>query len=556
MRNSEERFASWIAWMVMGLLLLLAGCQGMTSGTKPGPQPGPTPPPTPVSTPPAPTASLSANPASIQQGQSTTLTWQTQNATQVSLEGIGSVNPSGSLSVQPSQSTTYELTATGPGGSANANAGVVVSMPPAPPPPPPPQYSLQSIQHIVFMLQENRSFDSYFGHLPQYWAAHGYPPVQFDAEPANASNPSYDGTGTVSAYHLATVCTQNQSPFWGESHVDWDRENNISPTPLLDGFTLAAGNDARQAPSSEQPIYDVNGIRAMGYYTDAELNYYYFMASNFATSDRWFSPLMSRSDPNRLYLFAASSMGHVYPPKVTFSNKTIFDLLNAAGVSWKIYVTDPGATYASYFQPFANLNSANIVPATQYLTDLQNGTLPEVALIESGYQSGRDEHPNNNIQTGAAYAASMINALMASSSWKSSVFILSYDEAGGFYDHVPPQPAVSPDGIPPSDLQPGDTCYGMSPQTPTCDFTHTGYRVPVLVISPFTRKHYVSHNVADYTAILKFIETRFKLPSLTQRDAAQMDMTEFFDFQDAPWLTPPSPPGQLTNGTCNVQALQ
>lgn len=89
-----------------------------------------------------------------------------------------------------------------------------------------------------------------------------------------------------------------------------------------------------------------------------------------------------------------------------------------------------------------------------------------------------------------------------------------------------------------------------------CDFTFTGYRVPLLVVSPFTRKNFVSHTVADYTAILKFIETRYGLQSLTNRDAAQMDMTEFFDFQNPSWTTPPSPPAQNTGGLCDYQTLQ
>ena len=192
--------------------------------------------------------------------------------------------------------------------------------------------------------------------------------------------------------------------------------------------------------------------------------------------------------------------------------------------------------------------------ASQFLTDAQAGTLPAVSFIEGGYNTGRDEHPDNNVQTGAAYVQSLIDGLMSSPSWKDSVFILTYDEAGGVYDHVPPQPAVSPDGIAPVDLQPGDTCTGNGGAN--CDFTFTGFRLPLLVVSPFTKKNYVSHTVADYTAILKLIETRFNLPSLTQRDAAQMDMTEFFDFQNVPWATPPTPPAQTTTGVCDFQHLQ
>jgi phospholipase C len=174
-------------------------------------------------------------------------------------------------------------------------------------------------------------------------------------------------------------------------------------------------------------------------------------------------------------------------------------------------------------------------------------------MIEGGYSSGLDEHPDSSVQGGAQYVSSLINGLMSSPSWKDSVFILTYDEGGGLYDHVPPQPAVNPDGIAPVDLLPTDIC--SSGGGANCDFNYTGFRVPLIVISPFTKKNYVSHTVADYTAILALIERRFGISPLTKRDAAQMDMTEFFDFQNIPWATPPTPPAQATGGTCNPQNL-
>ena len=418
-----------------------------------------------------------------------------------------------------------------------------------------PKANLQSVNHIIFMVQENRSFDTYFGHLSAYWQANGFPAQALDGMPASASNPSFDGTSTVNSYHIKTVCIENLSPSWNEGHVDWNRQDPTSSVVTSDGFVFTAAKYAQNPPPEDAPITDTAGARAMGFYDGSDLNYYYFMASNFATSDRWFSPVLTRTQPNRLFLLAATSTGLVYPPTTTLTNKTIFELLQNAGISWKIYVTDPGATYITNFQPFASQHMANVVPASQYLTDVQNGTLPSVAMIEGGYNSGLDEHPKNNVQTGAAHVASLINALMKSPSWKDSVFILTYDEAGGLYDHVAPMTAVSPDGIRPSDLQAGDICTGAAGGA-NCDFTVSGYRVPLIVVSPFTKKNFVSHTPADYTAISKFIETRFNLPSLTRRDAAQMDMTEFFDFQNVPWATPPSPPAQNTSGVCNAQVLQ
>jgi len=450
---------------------------------------------------------------------------------------------------------------------------------------PGPARSLQSVNHIIFMAQENRSFDTYFGQLPAYWQANGFPSQQFNGMPANASNPTFDGTGTVSAFHVATECTENLSPSWNESHLDWNLKSPTSSTATMDGFVYNAAKFAM-----DQGDYDTAGIRAMGYYDASDLNYYYFMASNFATSDNWFSPVMDRTQLNRMYLFAATSQGYAYPPGTNSQDNapltapTIFDSLNKAGITWKIYATDDscpqGATadgasprgsaaasdqsstgYCTYLTQFAAYSSpnplpTNVVSATQFLTDAQAGTLPAVAFIEGGYISGQDEHPDNNVQSGAAYVESLINGLMNSPSWKDSLFILTYDEAGGLYDHVPPVPAVNPDGLAPKDLNPGDQCTTDGAPNANCDFNYTGFRVPLLVVSPFTRKNYVSHTAADYTAILKLIETRFGLAALTKRDAAQMDMTEFFDFQNAPWAAPPTPPVQVTNGICDYQHLQ
>lgn len=447
-------------------------------------------------------------------------------------------------------------------------------------PPLPQDPGVSNINHVIVMAQENRSFDHYFGQLPGYWAANGYPMQQFDGIPANASNPGWTAGASVRAYHLATECVENLSPSWDESHLDWNLEKPLSGTPAMNGFVWNAANFAvNENKAGATPAYtDVSGIRAMGYYDGTDLNYYYFMASNFATSDRWFAPVMDRTQVNRLYMFAATSQGYAYPPGTSSTDNaplqalTIFDSLTSAGVSWKVYYTDDTCTKAgsdtsassgpctflTQFTKYAPPNSLpkNVAPISEYLSDVQAGTLPAVSFIESGYVSNRDEHPNpqSNVQTGAGYVASLINALMASPSWKDSAFILTYDESGGFYDHVPPQSTVNPDGMSPVDLQPGDVCTSGSGLD--CDFNYTGYRVPLIVVSPFAKKNYVSHTVADYTAILKLIEVRFQVPSLTQRDAAQMDMTEFFDFQNVPWTTPPSPPAQNTNGTCNAQALQ
>lgn len=431
------------------------------------------------------------------------------------------------------------------------------------------------------MLQENRSFDHYFGHLPDYWQAHNYPQASngttFDGMPSNASN--VDPTGaTVNAYNLQSACTENPSPSWNESHVD---RNLNSPTDSnnapMDGFVHTGAGDGKGAG-----LYDILGHRSIGYFVgDNQLNYYYFMASNFATSDRWFAPVMSRTHLNRMYLYGGTSEGHAYPLSDTNSpqltGKTIFELMDNNKISWKIYVhpdasgcTKPsclsGYSYLSqwtYYKQVLQNNPNAFQPIAQLQADMQNGTLPQVAFVEPAGYVGLDEHPTDSdvpgapdVQNGANYVAGIVNTLMSSPSWKDSVFILSYDEAGGFYDHVPPQPEPPPDAMQfPSDLFPKDICLGDSTDQ-ICGFYYSGFRVPLIVISPFTKKNYVSHTVMDYTAILKLIETRFKLPNLTARDAAQPDMTEFFDFSNVPWSTPPSNvPAQSKSMPCVLETL-
>src|SRR5579863_3467661 len=188
------------------------------------------------------------------------------------------------------------------------------------------------------MLQENRSFDEYFGKLNDYRIANGLP-GDVDGLPADASNPSGDGSGTVSAFHMISMCVENPSPYWPGAHTDFNLSDPTSATPTMDGFVTASALFARS-----RGFYDTQGIRAMGYYDGNDLPYYYFMASSFATSDRWFSPVMAETPPNRLYLLAGTSRGHVYPlPSGTpgLTNKTIFQLLQENGISWKVYVTDP-----------------------------------------------------------------------------------------------------------------------------------------------------------------------------------------------------------------------
>ena len=506
-----------------------------------------------------------------------------------------------------------------------------------------------NINHIILFAQENRSLDHYFGAMLSYWAANGYgangqtfdglaqfnPPVNGVAPLAPtvpgcsagtwAGSCTPDSTVPISSFHLQSACIENQSPFWNEAHNQWSYSDptgsnpNDLANPPLDGFAFTAAYDA-----GSNGFMDLEGVRGMGYYDGTDLNYYYFLASNFATSDRWFAPTMSRTQLNRMYMIGATSHGLAYPigggcppPTGTTSgctgstnngqqlpSMTIFEELQNAGISWKIYVdptdtvSDPGGqscsamtgsdlsaclTENSYINEFQYENTilntpallANVQPISQFAADAAAGTLPAFALIEPASSAGLDEHPSDsdeypvNVQSGQNYAATnVINPLMSSkASWPTSVLIMTYDEWGGLYDHVPPQPAVAPGNGPldtgdpgyPTDLFPTDICGGTGQVgTGMCSFSWTGYRVPMIVISPFAQQNYVSHHVMDTTAVLALVEDRFGLSPLTNRDASYSSaqttnatMAEFFNFTNPAWTTPPTTPAPDQTLACN-----
>ena len=440
----------------------------------------------------------------------------------------------------------FALTGCGIGGGTSSQGNTQ-----PPPPPDQPPADITVVNHIIFMMQENQSFDRYFGQLNTFRQSQGLGP-DVDGTPATASQLSFDGTTTFTPFHMASMCVEDLSSYWNESHASWNLADPTSGTPLMDGFAHAAGNDSRNTVPTG---FDINGQRVMGYYDDSEIPYYYFLATQFAMSDRMFSPVMTNTPSNRLYAMAATSHGVINKPVTKINVPTIFDKLQAKGITWKNYVPDyPNGSSLKPFPIYAKYVGTNIVPMSDYFKDAKAGTLPQVAFIDRDSKDGLDEHPGAgvNVQKGAKYVQSIIDALMQSSNWKDSVFFFTYDEGGGFYDHVPPVPTVSPDGIPPVFLT-NDTCTGTP--GPTCDFVYTGFRLPNVVISPFAKPHYVDHTPIDTTAILTFIEKRFNLTALTNRDAAQPDISFFFDFGGKPNLNPPKRPDQPTNGPCYVNAL-
>jgi phospholipase C len=588
-----------------------------------------------------PTVSISAQNSTIPSGSSDTLTVQASNATSVVVTGSdGSsyslANTGGTLTVKPTSTTTYTAEASNGSTTVSAQTTVTVTS----------TTSSIPINHVIFMLQENHSFDNYFGMLNPYRHTNGwdigddgktYMVDGIDDKLTTISNQDDEGT-SYSLFKLRSTCIDDDSSAWLESYGDVNRWDFSTTRKInMDGFVHIAEGFAKNCNASgtcSGNFTDTTGERAMGYYDQDFLNWYYYMASQFAVSDRWFSPISSKSIPNRIATFSGgTTQGLVFDPGTNdhlpqLAINNIFQELQGAGVSWKIYYTVtqggckagtacgtssgnlPASTFLtfSYSTKFIYANPthaactgtttpssvwgdtsnyycvdpSHIAPLSQYYTDVKNNTLPSFAFIESG--SGLDdEHPGSgqSVLTGQSEVAQIVNALMTSPSWSNSAFFLAYDEGGGPYDHVPPVPGHSNDftdaslgaitdissiAVNPDSYNPCIPSGG----TPTthCDLTSTslpgghstdaaaqygfraqlGFRVPNIVISPYTRKHYVSHVPMDHTAVIKFVESRFIGSSahLTARDAAQPNLLDFFDFTNKPWSAAPTPPAPVT----------
>jgi phospholipase C len=191
--------------------------------------------------------------------------------------------------------------------------------------------------------------------------------------------------------------------------------------------------------------------------------------------------------------------------------------------------------YVNFFVYVRSHSAGRVNTIAQYYTDAQHGQLPQVAFIDPVFGGARDvqsdEHPPANVHVGQKFVADVIKALSQSPNWPSSALFLTYDEHGGYYDHVPPPEAMPPDNLPPTGATSGTSAA----------FDRYGIRVPFAAVSPFAKKHFVSHVVYDHTSILRFIETRFGLPALGARDAGADPMLDLFDFKSPPFATPPTP---------------
>jgi len=404
-----------------------------------------------------------------------------------------------------------------------------------------------NIQHVIVLMQENRSWDSYYGmiDLPQCGQEAAGQSCVDKLPPQGATNPDpTDLSKTIASFHQTLYCTEDTAHGWDSSHVEYNRTDPNAPDGFNDGFTTANVSAA-----------DPTGHRSMGYYDGTDINYYWDLVRLFSFGDRYFSSSLDSTYPNREYLLAATSFGHItndLPPIPNgFPVDSIFTRLDAAGITWKDYFLNLPQAGLVYGSP-----NTHFVPMPVFFADLATCLLPspvcqlpQVSFVDPAFLlvgltglESTDEHPQNDIQEGQAFVAAVVDALIASPVWKQSVLFLTYDEAGGFYDHVVPPPACVPDDFAPGHCAdtPDGACTNLGtassndPAPITVGFDRYGFRVPNAVISPWVKPGYVSHQVHDHTSILKFIETRFGLGALTHRDANADDMLDYFDFDQDP----------------------
>jgi phospholipase C len=342
---------------------------------------------------------------------------------------------------------------------------------------------------------------------------------------------------------MPTTCQLSNQPTqeWEQAHIQFDKGAN-------DGFVISG-----------------SGPVAMGYWTGADLPFEYSLAGTFPIGDRWFCSVLGQTYPNRMYLFAGTSMGLTDEATVEQvegwpqpPNGTIFNTLAKYGITWKDYTAlypPPGETNPSVIAEYlegatpllyalddlgyytdeamnvvlpgywaalgAPTDPANNITGT-FFADAAAGTLPQVTLIDPNYDVTSQENPQN-IVNGEAFLASVVQAVMASPQWNTTLLIINYDEHGGYFDHVPPPAAMAPDDVGPTLLpaQAGESTYN--------GFMQYGFRVPSLVVSPYAKRDHVSRVVHDHTSILATIERKWNLPALTLRDANANDVLDFID---------------------------
>lgn len=360
---------------------------------------------------------------------------------------------------------------------------------------------LPQVEHIVVVMMENHSFDNMLGMLGR---GDGLPRGRNGAP--KVALPTGHGQ-LIHSFHMPSVCQGNGvSNDWDAGHRSYDNGTNL-------GFASAEGGET------------------MGYFLGSDLPGLWGVARTFPIADRWFCSVMAQTYPNRRYLISGTSLGLIddtFPPGLP-PNGTIFDSFNTHGITWKDYSSDLPTT-GVYLELLSKKSIAShVVPIGQFYEDAAGGHLPQFSLLEPNYSLQSQESPED-VQFGDQFFSDVVNTVLHSPNWSKTLMIWTYDEWGGYYDHVPPSAAVPPDDIPPN-LPPGS-----EPGT----FGLYGFRVPSGVISPYAKRNYVSHTVYDHTSVLKTVERKWNLPALTRRDANAADVLDMVDFRSPPSFSHPA----------------
>jgi phospholipase C len=429
--------------------------------------------------------------------------------------------------------------------------------------------SLNDIEHFVILIQENRSFDHYFGTYrgvtgfadPHALALHDGSGLSVVAQPGYPGG--YDG-GHLYPFHIDSYsngeCTNDINHSWGPQHTYWDGGK-------MDAFVT--GHLQADGPA--------NGPLAMGYYTRKDLAFYYALADAFTLCDHYHCSVLGPTDPNRLYSMSAwidpagTQGGPILSTSTsrlerigTLSWTTMPEQLQARGVSWKVYSSADGnfgdnvLPYFKQYQSNPALAANALAPSYPgtFQADVAAGTLPQVSWVLAPLV--QSEHPPAALEFGEFVAADVMNTLVSNPAvWAKTALLITYDENGGFFDHVPPP--VAPGGTPGEYLTanplPSDASGIAGP-------IGLGFRVPTLVVSPFSRGGFVCSDIFDHTSTLRLLEARFgaEVPNLTGwRRSATGDMTTAFNFvkpdTSVPSLPKPSlADSRVTSSSCAVGA--
>jgi phospholipase C len=408
--------------------------------------------------------------------------------------------------------------------------------------------SLKDIEHVIIFMQENRSFDHYFGTLS---GVRG-----FADQRARKTFLQRSSSGrTIAPFRLPTQCLPDISHEWGPQHRSWNHGR-------MDGFVRA-----REPASVDGPAV---APQTMGYYTRADLRFYYGLADAFTLCDNYYCSVIGPTDPNRLMSMSASidpdgRRGGPLLETLTatrssltgrFTWTTMPERLQAHGISWKVYqdkatgFLDNVLPYFKAYKPGSELQRRGNGPTypEDFLADLAHDRLPKVSWLLANVLA--TEHPGFSTPTsGELVLRDVLRALFSHPSiWRKTALFVTWDENGGFFDHVaPPTPPPGTKGE-----------YVTVPNLPKVAQgirgpLGLGFRVPMLVISPFSRGGLVCSQPLDHTSTLRFLETRFgvEVPNLSSwRRRATGDLTGAFNFAAAPNARRPSLTGPSGNGKC------